>query len=219
MDYEFHFPIQSKLTSEEFDALKKAALPRNIKKGTILQAGQSECHGLFLVRNGQLRAYTTNSEREITLYRLLEDDLCLFSASCIMNNLQFDIYIEAMENTDVWVIKADLYKKLMESSITIANYTNELMASRFSEVMWLFEQVMFFSFDKRLATFLQNEVSISGSNLLTMTHEEIANHLGSAREVVTRMLKHFQTDHIVKLSRGSIEIIDSKKLNDMCSHS
>ena len=219
MDYEFHFPIQSKLTSEEFDALKKAALPRNIKKGTILQAGQSECHGLFLVRNGQLRAYTTNSEREITLYRLLEDDLCLFSASCIMNNLQFDIYIEAMENTDVWVIKADLYKKLMESSVTIANYTNELMASRFSEVMWLFEQVMFFSFDKRLANFLQNEVSISGSNLLTITHEEIANHLGSAREVVTRMLKHFQADHIVRLSRGSIEIIDSKKLNDMCSHS
>ena len=219
MDYEFHFPIQSKLTSEEFDALKKAALPRNIKKGTILQAGQSECHGLFLVRKGQLRAYTTNSEREITLYRLLENDLCLFSASCIMNNLQFDIYIEAMENTDVWVIKADLYKKLMESSVTIANYTNELMASRFSEVMWLFEQVMFFSFDKRLANFLQNEVSISGSNLLTITHEEIANHLGSAREVVTRMLKHFQADHIVRLSRGSIEIIDSKKLNDMCSHS
>ncbi|MBQ6885947.1 MAG: Crp/Fnr family transcriptional regulator [Lachnospiraceae bacterium] len=217
MEYEFNFPIQSKLKPEEYDALRKAASPRNIQKGTILQAGQSECHGLFLVRNGQLRAYTTNSEREITLYRLFEDDICLFSASCIMNNLQFDVYIEAMENTDIWVIKADVYKKLMESSVIIANYTNELMASRFSEVMWLFEQVMFHSFDKRLANFLQNEISISGSNLLTMTHEEIANHLGSAREVVTRMLKHFQTDNIVKLSRGSIEIIDTKKLDDICS--
>lgn len=216
MDYKFHFPIQNQLTSEEFSVLNKAASLRTISKGTILQAGQGECHGLFLVHNGQLRAYTTNLEREITLYRLFEDDICLFSASCIMNNLQFDIFIEAVENTDVWVIKADIYKNLMESSVTIANYTNELMASRFSEVMWLFEQVMFYSFDKRLANFLQNEVSIFGSNVLTLTHEEIANHLGSAREVVSRMLKHFQNDHVVKLSRGSIEIIDLKKLNEMC---
>lgn len=217
MDSEFRFPIQNKLTSEEFSTLQKAASPRNISKGTILQAGQGECHGLFLIRNGQLRAYTTNSDKEITLYRLLEDDICLFSASCIMNNLQFDVYIEAMEDTAIWVIKADIYKKLMESSLTIVNYTNELMASRFSEVMWLFEQIMFQSFDKRLANFLQSEISMSGNTQLTVTHEEIANHLGSAREVVTRMLKHFQNEHIVKLSRGSIEIIDTKKLNDLCS--
>lgn len=177
MNSEFRFPIQNKLTSEEFSTLQKAASPRNISKGTILQAGQGECHGLFLIRNGQLRAYTTNSEKEITLYRLLEDDICLFSASCIMNNLQFDVYIEAMEDTAIWVIKADIYKKLMESSITIANYTNELMASRFSEVMWLFEQIMFQSFDKRLANFLQSEISMSGNTQLTVTHEEIANHL------------------------------------------
>ena len=217
MDSEFRFPIQNKLTSEEFSTLQKAASPRNISKGTILQAGQGECHGLFLIRNGQLRAYTTNSDKEITLYRLLEDDICLFSASCIMNNLQFDVYIEAMEDTAIWVIKADIYKRLMKSSLTIANYTNELMASRFSEVMWLFEQIMFQSFDKRLANFLQSEISMSGNTQLTVTHEEIANHLGSAREVVTRMLKHFQNEHIVKLSRGSIEIIDTKKLNDLCS--
>lgn len=217
MNSEFRFPIQNKLTSEEFSTLQKAASPRNISKGTILQARQGECHGLFLIRNGQLRAYTTNSEKEITLYRLLEDDICLFSASCIMNNLQFDVYIEAMEDTAIWVIKADIYKRLMKSSLTIANYTNELMASRFSEVMWLFEQIMFQSFDKRLANFLQSEISISGNTQLTVTHEEIANHLGSAREVVTRMLKHFQNEHIIKLSRGSIEIIDTKKLNDLCS--
>ena len=86
------------------------------------------------------------------------------------------------------------------------------MASKFSEVMWILEQTVFHSFDKRLANFLLNELSISNSNVLHITHEKIANHIGSAREVVTRMLKHFQNEGILKLSRNNIEILDYKKL-------
>ncbi len=207
-----YFPIWKKLTVSEQNALKKSAKKETIKKGTVLQAGQSSCYGLLLVTSGQLRAFTTNFEREITLFRLLPHDFCLFSASCILNSLQFDLLLEAVTDTEVIIIAPDVYKELMDTSITIANFTNEIMASRFSEVMWLFEQVMFHNLDKRLAAFLLEEQALSQNDTLQITHEQIANHLGSAREVVTRMLKHFQKENLVTLSRGTVEISDTEKL-------
>ena len=213
MTFESCFPIWNRLTHSEQNTLRTTAYRQTITKGTILIAGSTGCMGLLLVQTGQLRAFTTNTERELTLYRLFEHDMCLFSASCVMSNIQFDIYIEAVEDTSLWVIPTDTYKHLMNTSLTIANYTNDLMASRLSDVMWLIEQVMWHSFDKRLANFLLEESTITGTTELKYTHEQIANHIGSAREVVTRMLKHFQTEGIVQLSRGIIKLTDIPRLN------
>ena len=96
----------------------------------------------------------------------------------------------------------------MEESAPLANYVNELMAARFSEVMWLIEQIMWKSVDKRLARFLLDETALEGADTLKLTHETIANHMGTAREVVTRMLRYFQNEGYVRLNRGSVEIID-----------
>ena len=172
-----------------------------------------DCTGLLLVRSGQLRAYILSDEgREITVYRLFDRDLCLFSASCMMRSVQFDLTIEAEKDTRLWVIPAEVYRQVMEQSAPAANYTNEVMAARFSEVMWLMEQVMWKSLDKRVAAFLLAEAAIEGTLLLRLTHESIANHLGTHREVVTRMLRYFQSEGMVRLSRGAVEIIDEKKL-------
>jgi CRP/FNR family transcriptional regulator len=100
----------------------------------------------------------------------------------------------------------------MAESAPVANYTNELMATRFSDVMWLIEQILWKRLDQRIAAFLVEEASLEDSLKLTTTHEQIARHLGTAREVVTRMLRTFQTEGMVKLSRGSIEITDEKRL-------
>ena len=150
--------------------------------------------------------------REITLYRLFEMDICLFSASCMLHSIQFDLTIEAEKDTSFWLIPAETYRQLMETSAPIANYTNEIMASRFSEVMWRMEQVMWKSLDQRLASFLLEEEALEGSGQLHLTHELIGNHLGSAREVVTRMLRYFQEEGMVRLSRGTVEILDREKL-------
>lgn len=115
------------------------------------------------------------------------------------------------------VIPSEIYKRIMEVSAPLANYTNEVMASRFSDVMWLIDQIMWKSFDKRLADFLLNESNIEGSHTLKITHETIGNHLGSPREVVTRMLKYFVNEGIVSLSRGTIEIIDEEKLSKIAN--
>ena len=123
--------------------------------------------------------------------------------------------VEAEKDTELWIIPPDLYKRIMEESAPIANFTNEIMAARFSEVMWLMEQVLWKSFDKRLAAFLMEESNIEESDIIKITHEKIANHLGTAREVVTRMLRYFQNEQLIRLSRGTIEIIDHKRIQNL----
>lgn len=216
MELAQYFPVWDQLTSEQRETLLRAASRQSVKKGTVLHNGSADCTGLLLVCSGQLRAYILSDEgREITLYRLFEMDICLFSASCMMHSIQFDITIEAERDTDFWLIPTEVYKRMMETSAPLANYTNEIMASRFSEVMWLMEQIMWKSFDQRLAAFLLEEAGLEGSNQLKLTHEIIGNHLGSAREVVTRMLRYFQNEGMVKLSRGTVEILDPEKLRHL----
>jgi len=209
MNFESLLPIWSNLTPSQQERIKTSVVPRTLVKGAVLHNGSVDCAGLVLIRSGQLRAYILSEDgREITLYRLFEQDICLFSASCVMKSVQFEIMIAAERESEVLIIPPYIFKQIMEESAALANYTNELMATRFSEVMWLIEQIMWKSLDKRLADFLLNEATLENSNTLKITHEMIANHLGSAREVVTRMLRYFQTEGYVKLTRGSVEIID-----------
>ena len=216
MDFQSYFPIWNKLTAPQQECLLSNLMERKISKGTVIHNGSMDCTGLLLVKSGQLRAYILSDEgREITIYRLFDRDMCLFSASCIMRSIQFEVTIETEKDTELWIIPAEIYQSIMEESAPVSNYTNELMATRFSDVMWLMEQVMWKSLDKRVAAFLLEEMSIEGTNQLKITHETIANHLGSHREVITRMLRYFQNEGMVKLSRGTIEITDAKKLEEL----
>lgn len=213
MEFQSCFPIWDRLTAAQQGRILSSLSGRSVEKGTVLHNGSADCAGLLLVRSGQLRAYILSEEgREITLYRLFDRDICLFSASCVMRSVQFDVTIAAEKDTDLWIIPAEVYRQLMEESAPLSNYTNELMAGRFSEVMWLIEQVMWKSMDQRVAAFLLEESAIEGTNRLAITHETIANHLGTHREVVTRMLRYFQNEGMVKLSRGVVELADEAKL-------
>lgn len=213
MNYLTYLPVFDKLTRAQQDILTDSAYVRKFNKKELLHNGSQDCMGLILVLSGRLRAFTISDDgREITMYRLFERDICLFSASCIMNSIQFDIAITAEKDTEVLVIPSEVYKNIMEDSAPLANYTNEVMADRFSDVMWLISQVMWKSFDKRLADFLLNEANIEDSSTLKITHETIGSHLGSPREVVTRMLKYFVNEGLISLSRGTVTIIDKKGL-------
>lgn len=216
MKFEEYFPVIRKLSKEQQKRIQEAVTEKSVEKGTVLHDGAADCTGLLVVQSGMLRAYILSEEgREITLYRLFERDVCLFSASCMMSGIQFEVTIEAEKDTRVWVIPTKVWKQLNEESAVLANYTNELMADRFTNVMWLIEQIMWKSFDKRLAEFLLEEVSVEGTSLLKITHEVIGNHLGTAREVVTRMLRYFQNEGMVKLSRGMVEITDIAGLEEV----
>lgn len=213
MDVSEFFPAWKQLTAEQQKKLAEAAELRIIKKGEVIHNGSMDCVGLLLIGSGQLRAYILSDEgREITLYRLFQRDICLFSASCMMSSIQFDVTIQAERDCEVWVVSPMVYKTLMEESAPLANYINQIMASRFSEVMWLIEQILWKSQDKRLAAFLLEESSLEENAVLHITHEAIGNHLGTAREVVTRMLRYFQNEGMVRLSRGTVELLDYSEL-------
>lgn len=216
MEFSRYFPVWDKLTLRQQKDISESLFSRIVKKGDVLYGGGTDCTGLLLVKSGQLRAFILSDEgREITVYRLFERDMCLFSASCILRSIQFDVTVTAEKDTELWIISADIYKKIMEESAAVANYTNEIMASRFSEVMWLLEQVMWKSMDKRVAAFLLEEAAIEDTDRLNITHESIANHLGTHREVITRMLRYFQREGMVSLTRGSVEITDRAKLEEL----
>ncbi len=201
------------LTVTQRDMLLQAIEKKHFVTSESMYSHSDNCSGLFLIYSGQVRAYIiSESGKEITLYRLFDRDVCIFSASCIMKNIAFDVYIEVEKDTQAFLIPTTVFNKLSESALSVQRFTNDLMASRFSDVMWIMEQALFTSFDKRLANFLLEQATIEGINSLEITHEKIANHLGSAREVVTRMLKYFQNEGMVTLSRGTIAIKDRKKL-------
>ena len=211
-----HFPIWDKMTKDQQERIASVAEFRKVKSGTVLHDGSPDCLGMLLVRSGQLRAYMLSEEgREVTISRFFEMDICLFSASCVMPNMMFDIFIEAEKDSELWIIPACLYQNLMDESLAIANYSHNLITNHFSELMWLMEQIMWKSFDKRLAAFLLEESAVEGTTALKITHEKIANHMGTAREVVTRMLRYFQSEGMVKLTRGTVELTDMKRLQSL----
>ena len=216
MDFASSFPIWNKLNAEQQQRLESVSEFRKVKKGTILHDGSPECLGMLLVCAGQLRAYILSEEgREVTITRFFEMDICLFSASCVMPNMQFDVFIEAEKDSEIFVIPACLYQNLMDESLPLANFSHNLITSHLSDVMWLMEQIMWKSFDKRLAGFLVEESRIEETDALKITHEKIAAHLGTAREVVTRMLRYFQSDGMVKLTRGTVVLTDKHALENL----
>lgn len=213
MPFQDYFPVWNKLEPAQQERLLRGLVARNVEKGATLHGGNRDCTGLLVVESGQLRVFLLSDEgREVTLYRLFERDICLLSASCIIHSIQFDVTIMAEKDTRLWVIPTEVYKDAMAASAPLANFTNELMATRFTDVMWLIEQIMWKSLDKRLAAFLLEEAAIDGGDVLKITHEAIANHLGSHREVITRMLRYFQSEGLVGLSRGMVTILDQARL-------
>ena len=213
MEFAQYFPVWDKLTEEQREHIASVVEYRKVSKGTQIHSSSAQCLGLVLVKSGQLRAYLLSEEgREITVSRLSDYDVSLLSASCVMPDLQFQIMLEAEKDSEFWSIPACLFRNLVEESLPVSNYARNLLSSNFSELMWLMEQILWKSFDKRLAAFLLEEQQLEGSSVLKITHERIANHLGTAREVVTRMLRYFRSEGMVELTRGTIEILDPQSL-------
>ena len=220
MELKEFFPFWKTLTPDQQARMTASARAYTAKKGEVLHRGQADCLGLVCVQSGVLRAYTISDEgREITLYRLYQRDVCLFSASCAMRAVDFDIFIEADQESLLWIIPPEVYRQLMEQSAPAANFTNELMAGHFSDVMWLFNQVLNKKLDARLAAFLLEAADRENSDSLSLTHEAVAGELGSAREVISRMMKYLQSEGMVAVSRGCVQLVDRAALEQLAGDS
>lgn len=204
------------LTHEEKTRILQTTTTQGYAKGTELRNRDQECLGVLLIKSGSLRAYIASEDgREVTLYRLYPKELCIFSASCVLNSIHIDVNIDADEDTEVIRINTGVFEKLVKTNVWVENISYKNAVERFGDIMWAFEQILFMKFDTRLAIFLLDEMAKTSSNELNLTHDQIAKYVGSAREVVSRMLKHFENQGIVSLGRGSITILSREKLRKL----
>ncbi len=218
MEYKKYFPFWDKLSDEQKSYLSERIRIKTFKSGERIHDA-SDCLGFLVVVSGRLRAYAISEEgKELTLYRLLEYDACLFSASCAINSLNFDVMVYAETDAEAVYIPSDVYKRLLNESLVVANYTNELMASRLSDIMQVMDQIVNKRMDSRIANFLLEESVLEESATLKLTHSQIANHLGSAREVASRILKLFESDGAIELGRGEIRILDADALKKIAAN-
>ena len=210
------YTFWDKLTPEQQDFLWENLYPVSYQKGDIIHNGEYSCIGVVLIKTGGLRVFMLSSEgKEITLYRLGPQEVCILSASCILQNITFDVCVEAESDTEALLIPSAQNQKLIKQNIYAENFTYSLVVDRFSNVMWAMEQLLFMRFDKRLAIFLLDELSKTGNPRISLTHEQIAKYMGSAREVVSRMLKYFAKEGMIEMSRGGIRILDKEKLREL----
>ena len=210
------YTFWDKLTPEQQDFLWENLYPVSYQKGDIIHNGEYSCIGVVLIKTGGLRVFMLSSEgKEITLYRLGPQEVCILSASCILQNITFDVCVEAESDTEALLIPSAQYQKLIKQNIYAENFTYSLVVDRFSNVMWAMEQLLFMRFDKRLAIFLLDELSKTGNPRISLTHEQIAKYMGSAREVVSRILKYFAKEGMIEMSRGGIRILDKEKLREL----
>ena len=213
---EKHLDFWEKLSRKEKTSLLNNITPIKYSMGDSIHRGENDCIGIMLVKSGRLRTYILSEEgKEPTLFRLNEGEVCVLSASCMLRSITFDVHIDAEKDSEIFAVNTDVFEQLCNDNIYVENFSHKTTTTRFSDVMWAMEQILFMSFEKRLAIFLIDQSSLDNSEYISMTHEAIAHHMGSAREVVSRMLKYFQGEGLVELSRGDIKIIDKNKLRSM----
>ena len=206
-------PYWQHLGEDEKKFVERNVVVRNFSKGETVHGYGSSCLGTALVLKGELRVFILSEDgREITLFRMGEGASCVLSASCIIRQITFETNLVAESDCALLVLGSAAFDKLAEENIYVKCFLYEVAAERFSSVMWTMQQILFLKMDKRLANFLVSECEASGSKTIKMTHERIAVNIGSAREVVARMLKRFEADGLVSLGRGCVIIKDLQSL-------
>lgn len=206
-------PFWKLLTDSEKELVRQNAVIRLYKKGTRVYSSERECLGMLFVMQGEMRTYLLSEEgREVTLFRIYPNDLCVLSASCVISQISFDTQISAQKDTEALMIPPNIVLLLKEKNLSVRCFLYELATKRFSDVMWAMQQILFKRLDQRLALFLMQESQRLGTDTIHMTHEQIAQQISSAREAVARMLKQFSEDGLVELKRGAIRLLDQKGL-------
>ena len=210
---EKYLPFFPSLNEEQKERLMQNTVKVIYRQGEQVYSPSNECVGVLLILKGTIRTYLMSDEgKEVTLYRLSEGDVCILSASCILKSITFDVYIDAQTDCEFLLINSSTFSTLSMQNIQVENFSLKTTTELFSEVMWAFQQILFMSFDKRLAIFLLEESKKCNNDIIHLTHEEIAKNVGSAREVVSRMLKYFSKEGLVEVNRGGIKILDRVRL-------
>ncbi len=209
------YPFWSELSDSEKHLIQNAVYKEKYNKGMLMHRTEDSCKGLMTVLSGQLRTYILSEEgREVTLFRVNANEVCVLSASCLLDTITFDVLIEATEDTEVLVLPASALNQVMQQNPYAELFLYKSATEKFSDVMWTMQQILFLKIDQRVAQFLWDEMVQKNNMTLSLTHDEIAKYIGSAREVVTKVLKYMVKEGVLELKRGTIMILNKEKLRE-----
>ena len=207
------FPFWESLTEQQKTELCRNTLKSHCEKKTQLHFGGGECAGVQIIGSGRVRVFITSpGGGDITLFRLIGGDVSILSAACMLNGMDIELDMEMETDCTIYTIPKKVYRRLYDESAVVKDYTMEMISEKFSDIMWLLNQFLFSNVASRIAGALLEHRALEGGDELSLTHETIAKDAGTAREVVTRILKQFQSDGLVKLGRGKVIIIDPERL-------
>lgn len=210
---ESHFPFISRLEPDIHDELIAGALPAHVPKGHMVCQEGTHCPHLALMLSGTARVYKLGENgRDITLYRVRAGQSCILTASCILSDSAFPAFAECEEDVDAVLLPSPQVRHWIARSQVFRDYVFGLMAQRLGNLIHTVEEVVFHRLDQRLAAYLYGRFESSGDPLLT-THQDIASDLGTSREVISRLLKDFESRKLIHTRRGSIELLNLNGLN------
>lgn len=209
-------PFWNGLTENEKSVAMQGTIMRTYEKGMEIHGGTDACLGLVAVQKGSIRVYMTSPEgREVTLFHLPAGEYCVFSAACVISEIDLDVQMSAEETVQLTAVHAGTVAKLMDSNLSFRCSVYELATHRYAEVVWVMQQILFDHFDVRMARLLLSTAQQTGSRTIRMTQEEMAKEVNSAREVVARMLRQFAEEGWIELKRGRVILKDEEALKNL----
>lgn len=179
---------------------------RTIPKGTIVFREGDECGGVPFVLKGMIRVSKIGKNgREIILYRLKSGDACILTIASVLSNIAYPATAIIEEDAEIVLLTVDQFKTLMARNLDLQHFVYKILSGRFLDIMTLIDEIIFSKIDERLIKFLLEKTQKNG-DIIEMTHDEIAIELGTAREVISRVMKGLEREGYIHLLRGKVRI-------------
>ncbi len=204
-------PFISSLSDLDKKMLLDSILIKDIDLSATTMSPNS-CDGLIIVDYGKLRVFmTSQGGKEITLYHLEPSDVCVLSYRCQIGSMPFNLEVKAVNKSRVLNIPSTVLNQLIDKYPIIKEFLLTETTNRLADVMAVVEKVAFSSLDTRLIELLLEQKS----SVIYRTHADLASDLGTSREIISRLLKNFENDGLIQLSRGKIKLLDLEKLSEL----
>ncbi len=209
-------PIFQNLTSNGKQLFKQGLVRKKIEPSTKILHKGSKVSGAYIVINGRLRVFSISpSGSEATLYCINPGETCVLAINCLFQDLLYPAWVEAERASDVAIIPGPLYRGLFKQESSFQDLTIHALSTAVFRLMQELEQVHFYKLEHRLANMILLRASSDG--VLRMTHQELAFQLGTAREVVSRLMKSLVEKRFVESKRGMVIIKNAAAMADLIS--
>jgi CRP/FNR family transcriptional regulator len=198
------YPALGSLGDEALEAVLDRAQLLRVPAGTPMFGEGSPCRQFPLVMEGSIRVAKSSEGRELQLYRVVAGESCVLTGGCLVGGRDYPATGVVEQDARLVVLPKPVFDELLATHAPFRQYVFSLFAERLTELMALVEAVAFHKLDRRLAGAL-----LGHGRLVAITHQQLADEVGSVREIVTRVLRSFADQGLVRLGRGSVEVLDA----------